>query len=184
MGDNTDSQLLSREDTALVIIDVQERLLPAIHNGEKLLQNIVKLLRFAKIIDLPVLVTEQEKLGPTVSEIREELPLIDPVSKVEFDACKCAGFAERLGRLRRKSLVVAGIESHICITQTVLHLLPHYRVHVVSDAVSSRSPDDWKIALRRLEQSGAVISSTEMVIYELLERAGTEEFRAALRLVK
>lgn len=184
MGNDTTSQLLLRGDAVLVIIDVQERLLPVIHDGEKVVKNIVTLLRFARIIDLPVLVTEQEKLGPTVTEVREELPLFDPITKIEFDAAKCTRFVERLKQLQRNSLVVAGVESHICITQTVLHLLPNYRVHVVSNAVSSRSPDDWNIALRRMRQSGAVISSTEMVIYELLERAGTEEFRAALHLVK
>ncbi len=182
--ENSACQLLSRDDAALIIVDMQERLLPVMYNKEKILNNVLKLVRFAKIINLPVLMTEQEKLGATVPEIRAELPDLNPIAKVEFDACRCSGFVERLNQLGRHSLVMTGIESHICITQTVLHLLPRYAVHVVSDAVSSRSPHDWNIALQRMRQSGAVISSTETVIYELLQRAGTEEFKAALRLVK
>ncbi len=182
--DNAACRLLSREDTVLVIVDMQERLLPVIYGKEKILNNVLKLVRFAKIIGLPVLVTEQEKLGATVPEIRAELPENVPINKVEFDACRCAGFTERLDNLGRNSAVLAGIESHICVTQTALSLLPRYTVHVVSDAVSSRSPDDWNIALQRMRQGGAVISSTEMVIYELLQKAGTDEFKTALRLVK
>jgi nicotinamidase-related amidase len=184
MQNYSGNQLLARHDTVLLIIDVQERLMPVIYDGDKVLNNIVKLLRFAKIIGLPVLVTEQEKLGPTVQQIREVMPDLSPISKVEFDACKNHGFFENLDRLARNSVVVTGVEAHICIAQTVLHLIPRYRVHVVSDAVSSRSRDNWDVALQRMRQGGAVISSTEMVIYELLERAGTEEFREALRLVK
>lgn len=182
--DNAACRLLSREDTVLIIVDMQERLLPVMFNKEKILTNVLKLVRFAKIIGLPVLVTEQEKLGATIPEIRAELPEMVPVNKVEFDACRCGGFTEQLHRLGRNSAVLVGIESHICITQTALSLLPRYTVHVVSDAVSSRSPDDWNIALQRMRQGGAVISSTEMVIYELLQKAGTDEFKAALRLVK
>lgn len=184
MENDSAIKLLNRDDTALIIIDIQEKLLPVIHKNEVILNNIVKLLRFAKIINLPVMVTEQEKLGATVKEIRDELADFNPVAKIEFDACKRGAFVERLKQLQRHNIVVTGIESHICITQTVIHLLPNYTVHVVSDAVSSRSPDDWKISLKRMKQAGAVISSTEMVMYELLEKAGTEEFKAVLKLVK
>lgn len=182
--DNAASRLITREDTVLVIVDMQERLLPVMSNKEKILNNVLKLVRFAKIIGLPVMVTEQEKLGATVPEIRAEMPDIAPVNKTEFDACKCAGFKERLDKSGKKTAVLTGIESHICITQTALSLLPKYNVHVVGDAVSSRSPDDWNIALQRMRQAGAVISSTEMVIYELLQKAGTDEFKATLKLVK
>lgn len=176
--------LISREDAVLVIIDMQEKLLPVMHNREKVLENVVKLVRFARIIGLPLLVTEQEKLGATVTELRQELPHLAPVTKLEFDACQRPEFVDRLNQLHRTSLIMTGIESHICITQTVLHLLPRFTVHVVSDAMSSRSPYDWSIALERMRHSGAVISSTEMVIFELLRRAGTEEFKAALPLIK
>ncbi len=182
--DNAAGRLIVRENTVLAIIDMQERLLPVIYNKEKILNNTLKLVRFAKIIGLPVLVSEQEKLGATVPEIKAELPDMLPANKIEFDACRCTGFREQLNKLGKKSAILVGIESHICITQTTLSLLPQYSVHVVSDAVSSRSQDDWNIALQRMRQAGAVITSTEMVIYELLQKAGTEEFKAALKLVK
>jgi len=176
--------LLAPDDCVLLVVDVQERLLPAMSNREETLDNIVKLVRFAKISRMPVLVTEQEKLGPTVGEVGDEIEDLAPVSKIEFDACIRGEFAERLRELGRSTVIIAGIESHICITQTVLHLLPGYRVHVVSDAVSSRAKKNVEVALERMRQSGAVISSTEMVIYELLEKAGTPEFKEALKLVK
>jgi len=176
--------LLSRQDAALVIIDIQERLLPAISNRESLLANTIKLLRFAGILGLPIVASEQIKLGPLVPEIRAELPDLETTVKVEFDALKNGAFAEHLAALNRNALVVAGIEAHICVAQTVLHALPHYRVHVISDAIGSRSPDDRAIALERLRSAGAIISSTEMLMYELLERAGTDEFREVLKLVK
>ena len=176
--------LLSRQDAVLVIIDIQERLLPTISNRESLLANTVKLLRFAKILGLPVVASEQAKLGPLVHEIRAEVPNLEAIVKVEFDALKNAAFAGRLAALNRSALVVVGIEAHICVAQTVLHALPHYCVHVISDAIGSRSPANHTIAIERLRHAGAVISSTEMLMYELLERAATDEFREVLKLVK
>jgi isochorismate hydrolase len=177
-------QLLVRDDVVLAVIDVQEKLLPVINDREKMLDNIVKLLRFAKVVGLPVLLTEQENLGPTVARIREELGDLAPITKIEFDACKRPQFVQRLEELGRHSILVTGIEAHICIAQTVLHLLPRFRVHVIGDAVASRVPENRHIALERMRQSGAVVSSTEMAMYELLERAGTDEFRQILPLVK
>lgn len=176
--------LITREGTILAIIDVQEKLLPAIYEAEKVLKNTIILARFARIIKMPVLVTEQEKLGATMPALKQELADIIPDTKIEFDAAGCTGFAARLAQLKPRNLVIAGIESHICISQTVLHLLPDYTVHVIADAVSSRTAENRRIALARMRQAGAIISSTEMVIYELLQRAGTEEFKAVLSLVK
>ena len=176
--------LLKREDTALVVIDVQERLFPFITNREAVLANIVTMIRFAKLLELPIIVAEQIKLGPIVPEIRNELPGLDPIVKSEFSAMRCPEFAQRLEALNKKSLVVVGIETHVCVAQMVLHALSRYRVHVLADAVGSRSPDNWRVALERMRQAGAVISSTEMAMYELMERAGTDEFRAVLPLVK
>lgn len=176
--------LLTREDAALVIIDIQERLLPVIANKESLLSNVLRLARFAKLLNLPIIACQQVKLGETVAEIRGELPGLEPIIKVEFDALKCDQFAQRLQALNKKALIVVGIETHICVAQTVLHALPKHTVHVISDAVGSRSPDNWRVGLDRMQQAGAVISSTEMLMYEILVRAGTDEFRAALELVK
>ena len=175
---------LQREDAVLVVIDVQERLLPTIANKETLVDNIVRLIRFAKIIQLPVVLTEQQNLGSTVSQIKNEIPDLPALTKIEFNAFKCSEFVRRLNSLARGTLIITGLETHICISQTALQATSHFKVHVVSDAVSSRSTDNWHIALERMRQNGITISSAEMVIYELLERAGTDEFKAALKLVK
>lgn len=184
-GNNHPSaRLIKREDSILVIIDVQERLVPVIANHEKMIASIVKLVRFAKIVGLPVIIVEQEKLGPTVREIKKELPDCVPVTKMTFSAARQSEFAKKLDGLSRSNIILTGIETHICIMQTALELLPDFNIHIISDAVSSRSLENKNIALQRLNQSGVVISSTEMVIYELLERAGTEEFKKVHELVK
>ena len=184
-GNNHPSgRLIKREDSILVIIDVQERLVPVIANHEKIIASIVKLVRFAKIVGLPVIIVEQEKLGPTVREIKKELPDCVPVTKMTFSAARQSEFVKKLDGLSGCNIILTGVETHVCVMQTALELLPDFNIHVVSDAVSSRSPEDSNIALQRLNQSGAVISSTEMVIYELLEKAGTEEFRKVHEIVK
>jgi len=177
-------RLIKREDSVLVVVDVQERLVPAISNHNKMIENIVRLIRFAKIISMPVVLIEQEKLGSTIEEIKTELPSLEPITKIEFNACKNSRFIKKLDELSRINIILAGIETHICITQTALDLLPGFNVHVVADATSSRSVENKDIALQRLSQSGVVVSSTEMVIYELLERAGTSEFKKVLDLIK
>jgi len=178
------SRLIKREDSVLVVVDVQERLAPVMSNHNKMIENIVRLIRFAKIISIPVVLIEQEKLGTTVKEIKTELPGLVPITKIEFNACKCSKFIKKLDELSRVNIILVGIETHICIAQTALELLPGFNVHVVADATSSRSVENRDIALQRLSQSGVVVSSTEMVIYELLERAGTSEFKKALDLIK
>jgi len=176
--------LLSKDDSVLVIIDMQERLLPVIAESERVVENVVKLIKFARIIGLPVVLTEQQKLGDTLPEIRRELGNIQPITKIEFDCFGSGAFTERISQLNRKGLIIAGIEAHVCVAQTALHALSGYAVHVVSDAVSSRSLHNWEIALQRIRQQGAIITSTEMVIYELLEKAGTDTFKQVLKLIK
>jgi nicotinamidase-related amidase len=176
--------LLQREDAVLVVIDVQERLLPHVVGGGEVVANIVKLLRFAGIVGLPVVLTEQLKLGPTVDEIKRELPSTTPVVKTEFGCLACERFAEVLGGSGRKVLVLVGLEAHICVAQTALQAISEYGVQVVGDAVSSRSLADKETALRRMVQSGVIVTTAEMLMYEILARAGTDEFRAVLELVK
>jgi nicotinamidase-related amidase len=181
---DTASPLLKRQDSVLVVVDIQERLTPLISGNAKVIKNVVKLIKFAGIIGLPVVLTEQEKLGDTVKEIKKELPGMSPITKIEFSACKCNGFIKKLDELSRHNIILIGIETHICIAQTALELLPYFNVHVVGDATSSRSLEDRDIAFDRLRQRGAVINSTEMIMYELMEKAGTEEFKKVLELVK
>jgi len=176
--------LIRTEDSLLLIIDMQERLFPVMSEGKRLMDNVVRLARSAKVLGLPVLITEQEKLGETLPEIRQVLPDAERVPKTEFDCLASAAVLERIRALRRGIIIIAGIEAHICVAQTALHGISDYAVHVVSDAVSSRSPHNQKIALDRMMQGGVTISSTEMAIYELLGRAGTDTFREILKVVK
>ncbi len=176
--------LLKREESVLVVIDIQEKLMPTIAEGTRVIANTARLLQFAKIIDLPVILSEQDKLGATVPEIKQELAGYAPAVKISFDALLCDAFAEQLHRLNRKAIILTGVETHVCVTQTALHALPDYTVHVVSDAVSSRTQENRQVGLERMRQHGAIITSTEMVMFELLKRAGTDEFKKVLPLVK
>jgi len=178
------SPLLKGDDVLLLVIDMQERLLPAIAEKERVIENTLKLVKFARIIGVPILLTEQQNLGETTPEIRAELGALQPIIKLEFDCFESRAFAERIRHLNRNTLIIAGIEAHICVAQTALHARARYAAQVVSDAVSSRSRHNGEVALDRMRQAGVTITSAEMVIYELLGKAGTEEFREALKLVK
>ena len=178
------ANLITREDSVLVVIDVQEKLMPVIANRERVLENVVRLLKFSEIIRLPVILTEQQKLGDTLPEVLEARPNLQAIRKLDFDCFGCEQFVDEIRRLGKRTLILAGVETHICVAQTALHAVPHDTVHVVSDATSSRTEEDWRVALDRMRQARVVITSTEMVIYELLRRAGTDEFRAVLPLVK
>ncbi|HUW94322.1 MAG TPA: hydrolase [Anaerolineae bacterium] len=176
--------LINREDSVLVVIDVQERLMPVISSKDQVIDNVVRLLKFSRIVGVPVILTEQEKLGDTLHQILEAGPDIQPIRKLDFDCFGCQGFLQEVHRIGRNTLILIGVETHICVAQTALHAVPDYTVHVVSDATSSRREQNWKVTLERMRQVGVVVTSTEMVIYELLQRAGTDEFRATLPLVK
>jgi len=178
------ARLISREDSVLVIIDVQEKLMPVIPNRQQVIDNTIRLLKFARIVGLPVILTEQDKLGPTLPEVKKEIPGVDPIIKTSFNCFYCPTFSEQVKKPGRNTLILAGVENHICVAQTALHALPNFNVHVVSDAVSSRTSENRGVGMERMRQFGAVITSTEMLIFELLKQAGSEEFKATLPLVK
>ncbi len=184
IDDSLIRNLIMREDSVLVVIDVQEKLMPAISDSETVIDNIVRLLKFSKIIGLPIILTEQQKLGATVSEVKGEIPDVHPISKLAFDCFCQPEFEAAVRKTGRATLILTGVENHVCVAQSALHAMPRYAVHVVSDAVGSRTEDNWRIGLQRMRQAGAVITSTEMLIFELLQQAGTDEFRATLPLVK
>ncbi len=186
MPDSGDSSpnLIARDDSVLVVIDVQERLMPVIANRDRVTENAVRLLKSSEILGLPIILTEQEKLGDTLPEVLEARSSLQPVRKLEFDCFGCEGFVEQLHLIGRRTLILCGVETHICVAQTALHAVSNYAVDVVSDATSSRTEANWQVGLDRMRQAGVAITSTEMVIYELLKRAGTDEFRAVLPLVK
>lgn len=178
---------LTRENTALAIIDIQERLLPAMFEHERVLRAAGQLARGAALFDLPVIVTEQYRkgLGPTVPELASAIPGFAPIEKLAFSACGADGFlAELRGRLISQ-VVLCGIEAHVCVLQTCLDLLAEgVGVFVVADATSSRTPDNYRLAVERMRQAGAVIISAEMALFELAGEAGTEQFKKLLAIVK
>jgi nicotinamidase-related amidase len=175
---------VKRTDCVLAVIDVQERLINTIAEHEFIIQNIKALVKVAVALQVPILATEQEKLGDTVPELKAFLPGAS-TRKLTFSACDSLEFMTKLKATRRKTVILCGIETHICVAQTALDLLPgHYRILVVKDATSSHASIDRETALRRMEASGAEITTTEAIIYELIEKAGTEEFRSVLDIVK
>jgi len=179
--------LLDRERTTLVVIDMQEKLLPAIFEKERVLRNSILLMRTAQALGVPIVLTTQYRkgLGATVPEIAQEAPGVEPLDKVAFGCFADEHVLLRLASLGRSQLVVAGIESHICVTQTVLGALSHhYIVHLASDATSSRSEHNWRIGIERMGNAGAIVSSTEMAVYELLRRSDGEAFKKILPLLK
>ncbi len=180
----TDALILRREDAVLVMIDLQDRLLAHIHQADRVVENAVRLARFARIVGLPVVWAEQEKLGETAAPVRAALEGLAPVRKLHFGCLGCGELAAQIEAVGRRTLVLLGVEAHVCVAQTALQALPRFGVQVVADAVSSRVPENREVALARLARAGAVVTSTEMLIYELLGRAGTEEFKAVLPLVK
>ena len=181
---HTNDNLLERDESLLVIIDMQERLLPAVAHREAVTENARRLIAFADIVGLPVLVTEQEKLGTTDLDLSHRRETIKPISKIAFNCFLCDEFADAIERSGRKTLILTGLEAHICVAQTALYAVPRFNVHVVRDAISSRTIDNRDIAVERMRASGVTITSTEMVIYELLKKARTAEFKSALALVK
>jgi isochorismate hydrolase len=178
------NNIVGRHECVLVVIDVQDKLMPVITGKESVLSNIARLVKVCHLINIPIIATEQEKLGNTVAEINNELSSETAIQKVHFNCFSCEDFVERIKKTGRKTLVLTGVEAHICVTQTALHALSSYNVQVVSDAVSSRLADNRNVALQRMRDAGATITSTEMFIYEIVQKAGTDEFRAVLPLVK
>ncbi len=182
-------QPLEVKRCALVVVDIQEKLLPPIFNREQLVRNSQLLLRLAGILNMPVIATTQyvRGLGPIVPEIASLLPPGDHIDKMEFSCFgneRFCSVTKGLGA-ERNTLIVCGMETHICVMQTVLAALNNgYLVHVPADAVGSRTEMNWKIGLDRMRDAGAVISSTEMAMYELLRASGTPAFKQMLPYIK
>jgi nicotinamidase-related amidase len=172
----------------MVLVDVQERLMPVIDGREELERRLAVLLEGTRALGLPLIWTEQyvKGLGATIPAIAElAAPLASPIEKLSFSCCPVPEVDAELKRLRPETVIVAGIETHVCVLQTCLDLLEGgYRPVLVSDCTSSRHAHDRERALRRLEQAGVTLTTVESVLFELLVRAGTEEFKAISRLVK
>ena len=175
---------VKRSECALLVIDVQDRLIDTIVEHAAVMQNIRALIKASEVLTVSVLVTKQEKLG----EIAPELVALiskSPSLKLSFSCCGDSEFMTRLKANQKRALIVVGIETHICVLQTVLDLLKlRYRVLIARDATSSHTLIDRDSAIERMRNSGAIITTTEAIIYELTEKAGTEEFREILEIVK
>ena len=180
---------LEAEHCALIVVDIQQKLLPPIFEKERLVKNSQLLIRLAGILKIPTLMSTQyaKGLGKTVPEIASLLPETEAIDKQMFSCFGSDVFCSVLKRLpgNRNTILLCGMESHICVTQTALGALREgYIVHVASDAVSSRTEWNWHIGLERMRSAGAVISSTEMLIYELLRSSGAPAFKELLPYLK
>jgi nicotinamidase-related amidase len=178
---------LDKEKTGLLIIDVQEKLMQVMGQRQRVADNITKLVLLSKLFDFPVILTEQypKWLGPTLPEVAESLPAYQPISKLHFNCCDVDAFNHRLDSEGLRNVIVTGVESHICVFQTCVSILERgYRVHVPQDAVDSRTDENWRVGLDLMKQAGAVITSTETVIYQILKKAGTKEFKQMLKVIK
>jgi len=178
-------EMMTPGDTALLVIDVQEKLVPAIAGGDRVVWNVRRLIDGANILDLAVTATEQypRGLGPTVPELADRLGEIP--SKLTFSCGGCPEIFEALESRGIHKLLVCGMETHVCVQQTVLDLLAGaWQVYVAVDAVGSRYEVDYRTALGRMDSSGATLTTTESALFEWCRVAGTPEFREISRLVR
>ena len=178
--------IIELNKTAFILIDVQNGFLPVIHGIDSVITNCNVLVQAAEILDIPLVVTEQfpRGLGKTVEKIilPSDVPVIE---KIHFSCFGSDEFSKCIKTLDVNTLVLFGIETHVCLLNTALHALERgYEVHVIADAVSSRTPENKEIALERMRQSGVFISSVEMILFQLMEKAGTAEFKKILPLIK
>lgn len=178
----------TKDNTALLIIDYQEKLAPHVEKSKDTRRAIVKLIEFANIWNISVILSEQypRGLGQTVQEIVEVLPEYAPHEKTAFSCFGSEGFDELVKATGKNNLAIVGIETHVCVFQTTRDALERgYSVHLIADGVSSRSKKDKRIGIMRMKELGATISSSEMLMFEVMERAGSPEFKeTSQRLLK
>lgn len=179
--------LLHRDRAVLVIVDVQDRLHAEVVRRDAVAANLVRLAQAAKVLKLPVVVTEHavQAFGPTIGPVRAALAAYEPVHKIAFSCFGSDEFRRKLESLGRSQVVIAGYETHICACQTALDAVAAgYSVHLVRDATSSRSEESAAVGVEKMAGAGVVPATTETVIFELLGRAGTDDFRALLPVIK
>jgi nicotinamidase-related amidase len=188
VGTRRHPALLRRERTGLILVDVQEAFRPVIDRFDETVAACGLLAEGFGVLERPVLISEQypKGLGATVEEVAGRLPEgVEPIEKLRFSACGVDAFDQALEAAGCRAWVVAGIEAHVCVNQTVLDLLDRgYEAYVASDATSSRTPANKALALERMAEAGAVVTGSEMALFEMLEVAGSPEFKAISRLVR
>jgi nicotinamidase-related amidase len=176
-----------KEKTAAVIIDIQERIFPAIHGHEKLAEKAAMLIEGLKVLGVHIIVTEQyvKGLGPTIPVIAEKIEGINRIEKASFSCCDEPGFMMELASSGKEFVIITGIESHVCVLQTAIDLQQSgYHPVVVEDCISSRNPNDKLMAIERMQKEGVIITTCEAILFELLRYSGGETFKAVSRLVK
>jgi nicotinamidase-related amidase len=179
--------MLTCADTLLVVVDIQEKLVRAMHAREELLIRAQQLVRGTRALNIPTLCTEQNPkgLGATVTEIAAHMPGVQPISKLSFDCCASEDFLHALPAGARRNVLLAGIETHVCVYQTARNLLDRgYHVEVVADACSSRTPENKQIGLAKMRAAGAAVTSVETALFELLQVAEGPLFKDILKIVK
>ncbi|MEA1970062.1 MAG: hydrolase [Thermodesulfobacteriota bacterium] len=179
--------MLAIENSLLVVIDVQDRLVRVMHEKKALLENLQKIIKGAGILDIPMIATEQdpEKLGATVPEISPLLDNISPIHKSSFSCCETDAFMKELDRIKRTQVLVVGVESHVCVYQSTIDLIrAGYEAYIVTDCTSSRTLENRTLGIERMRDEGAKLTGTEMVLFELLKVARGDRFREISRLVK
>jgi isochorismate hydrolase len=182
-----DQFFLDHQAAALLIIDIQEKLAAVMKYKDQVVDNCLHLVELSKLLKIPILQTEQypKGLGETLPEIKEVLPEYAPFEKTDFDSCREEGFLEKVAAMGRRKLILTGMEAHVCVLQTALGLIKAgYAVHVVQDAVASRYKKNFKIGIEFMRSAGTVITSTETVLFQLLERGGTEPFKFISKRIK
>jgi len=181
------SKLLKPEKTALLIIDIQERILPVINNHHLVVDNTVKLIKGFKVLGLPIYFTEQypKGLGPTTRTILDELGDIKPFDKMSFSCSGAGELFEEFNTRKLSQIIICGIEAHVCVQQTVLDLNENgFQVNLAADAVSSRKEIDCQTALERMRHHGVEVTTTESILFELLNVCGTPQFKEISKLVR
>ena len=180
-------RMLTAENTCLIVIDIQEKLLPVMQDPEQVVKNTSVLIQAAKSLSIPILWCQQapKALGSTVGELSSLLEDLEPINKSSFSCGGEEPFLARIDELKAASAILCGIESHVCVFQTAMDLIQHgLYVHAVADATSSRTNENKAIGINRMAKEGAVITSTEMLLFELLRDANHEKFRELAKLIK
>lgn len=179
-------KILKKENSALLVIDIQERILPAMMNTDQILENALKLIRGFKVMNLPVYYTEQypKGLGHTAKILQDELTG-DAVQKMSFSCFGASDLFKALIQKRLTQIVVCGVESHVCVQQSAMDLTANgFQVYLAADAASSRRGIDYNTAMDRMRMNGIQVTTTESILFELLNICGTDEFKAVSKIVK
>ena len=178
---------IEHKHVSALVVDIQERLFPHIYENEALAKRCAMLIKGLKVLDVPMIVTQQytKGLGPTIAPIAEALGDFNPVEKIAFSACSSPDVEMHIVGSAGHQVIVFGIEAHVCVQQTVLDIQSQGRsAIVVEDCISSRNKNDKKIAVHRMREAGAIITTAEALLFEILEEAGTEKFKQISALVK